>query len=264
MSDNKIHSSAIVSNYAKLGSNIEIGPYCSIGDNVKIGDGTTLKSHIVIDGDSSIGKNNIIYPFTTIGLNPQDLKFKGEKSSVIIGDNNVIRENVTIHLGTKDGIMKTIIGNNCLLMVGVHIAHDCQVGNNVILANNVTLAGHVEIQDQVVIGGLSALHQFVRVGKGAMIGGMSGIENDVIPYGLAMGDRAFLAGLNLVGLKRSNQKKDDINELRHFFKKLYDKQDLNFIDRLNSISDSDNLLISEIKNFVNGSSDRSFLPYKKK
>lgn len=261
----KIHQSSIVSAKAKLGKNVEIGPFCTIGDNVQIDDNTILKSHIVIDGKCLIGKNNTIFPFTTIGLVPQDLKFKGEKSEVIIGDNNVVRENVTIHLGTQDGIMKTTIGNNCLLMVGVHVAHDCQIYNNVILANNVTLAGHVIIEDNVVIGGLSALHQFVRVGKGAMIGGMSGIENDVIPYGLAMGERAMLAGLNLVGLKRSNQNKDDINKLRHFFKDVYSEQSTNFIDRVNKIAnDYDNKLISEIVSFINSNSDRSFLPFKRK
>ena len=198
----KIHPSAVVSSKAQIGDNVEIGPFCVVGDDVKIGEGTILKSHVVVEGDTVIGKNNIIFPFASIGLEPQDLKFKGEKSRVEIGDNNKIREHVTIHLGTQDGAMVTKIGSNCLLMVGVHIAHDCVVGNHVIFANNATLAGHVEVGDHVVIGGLSAVHQFVRIGAGAMIGGMSGVESDVFPNGLVMGERASLAGLNLVGLKR--------------------------------------------------------------
>ncbi len=261
---NKIHQTAIISKKAILGSNIEIGPYCIVGDEVKIGDNNILKSHIVIEGDVNIGNNNIIYPFTTIGLAPQDLKFQNEKSKITIGDNNVIREHVTIHLGTKDGAMVTKIGNNCLLMVGVHIAHDCEVHNNVILANNVTLAGHVIIDDNVTIGGLSALHQFVRVGKGAMIGGMSGIENDVIPYGLAMGERASLAGLNLIGLKRLNHDRKDISALRDFFKKLYQDDSQSFSNRAKNLLDKyESDLVKNVVNFIIGDSNRSFLPYKK-
>jgi len=156
-----IHKTAIVSDKAQISKNVEIGAFCVIGDNVKIDEGTILKSHVVIDGNTTIGKNNIIFPFATVGLVPQDLKFAGEQSQLIIGDNNTIREHVTIHLGTQDGGMITKIGNNCLLMVGVHIAHDCLIGNNVILANNATLAGHVHVGNNVVIGGLSAVHQFV-------------------------------------------------------------------------------------------------------
>ena len=160
-----IHKTAIIEDGANISNNAIIGPYCTIGKDVKIGCNTVLKSHIVVEGSTIIGENNIIYPFSTIGLNPQDLKFSNENSRLIIGNNNVIREHVTIHKGTKDGIMEAIIGDNCLLMVGVHIAHDCVIANNVILANNATLAGHVEIQDNVIIGGLSAIHQFVKIGK---------------------------------------------------------------------------------------------------
>ena len=217
----QIHPSAIVNDNAQIQEGVVIGPYCIIGENVKIKSKTIVKSHVVIDGDTEIGSNNVIYPFASIGLDPQDLKFKGEKSKLIIGDNNRIREHVTIHLGTQDGGNITRIGNNCLLMVGVHIAHDCQVGNSVILANNATLAGHVIVGDDVVIGGLSAVHQFVRIGNYAMIGGMSGVESDVIPYGLVMGQRANLAGLNLVGMKRHNIEREEIHALRNFFKKIF-------------------------------------------
>lgn len=214
----KIHPTAIVSDKAQLGKNVEVGPYSVIGDNVKIGANSVIKSHVVIEGFTEIGEGNVIFPFAAIGQDPQDLKFAGEHSRIIIGDNNRIREHVTIHPGTKDGAMQTVIGNGCLIMVAVHVAHDCIIGNHVILANNVTLAGHVELGDHVVIGGLSALHQFVRVGHGAMIGGMSGVESDVIPYGTVMGERASLAGLNLIGMKRNNLPREEIHALRNFFK----------------------------------------------
>jgi UDP-N-acetylglucosamine acyltransferase len=256
-----IHKTAIVSDKAQIAKNVEIGPFCVIGDNVKIDEGTTLKSHVVIDGNTTIGKNNIIFPFATVGLVPQDLKFAGEQSQLIIGDNNSIREHVTIHLGTKDGGMITKIGNNCLLMVGVHIAHDCIIGNNVILANNATLAGHVQVGNNVVIGGLSAVHQFVRIGGGAMIGGMSGVENDVIPFGLVMGERAHLAGINLVGMKRQNISRDEIHALRNFYKQVFENDgDANFLNRATKISQdfSQNSTIKEVMNFINSETSRSF------
>jgi len=261
----KIHSTAIVSNLAKIGDNVNIGPYCTVGDNVEIGDNSILKSHIVIEGKTRIGKNNIIYPFTTIGMAPQDLKYSGENSEVIIGDDNSIRENVTIHLGTKDGGMVTKIGNKCLLMVGVHIAHDCSVGNNVIMANNATLAGHVSVGDYVVIGGLSAIHQFVRIGESAMIGGMSGVESDVIPYGTVIGERAYLAGLNLVGLKRRNIDREDIHQLRNFFKKVFvDLGDESFKSRVDIVSKEFNSkLVAYVVKFIELESSRQFCQIKK-
>ena len=256
-----IHKTAIVSDKAQISKNVEIGAFCVVGDNVKIDEGTILKSHVVIDGNTTIGKNNIIFPFATVGLVPQDLKFAGEQSQLIIGDNNTIREHVTIHLGTKDGGMITKIGNNCLLMVGVHIAHDCLIGNNVILANNATLAGHVHVGNNVVIGGLSAVHQFVRIGGGAMIGGMSGVENDVIPFGLVMGERAHLAGINLVGMKRRNISRDEIHALRNFYKQVFENDgDNNFLNRVKEISQdfSQNSIIKEVINFINSETSRSF------
>jgi len=256
-----IHKTAIVSDKAQISKNVEIGAFCVIGDNVKIDEGTILKSHVVIDGNTTIGKNNIIFPFATVGLVPQDLKFAGEQSQLIIGDNNTIREHVTIHLGTQDGGMITKIGNNCLLMVGVHIAHDCLIGNNVILANNATLAGHVHVGNNVVIGGLSAVHQFVRIGGGAMIGGMSGVENDVIPFGLVMGERAHLAGINLVGMKRQNISRDEIHALRNFYKQVFENDgDINFLNRVAEISQdfSQNSTIKEVINFINSETSRSF------
>lgn len=255
----KIHPTAIVSPKAQLGDNVEIGPYSIIGDEVKIGANTIVKSHVVIDGDVEIGKNNIFFPFASIGLEPQDLKFQGEKSKVVIGDNNKIREHVTIHRGTKDGAMLTKVGNNCLLMVGVHIAHDCMVGDHVILANNATLAGHVEIEDHVIVGGLSAIRQFVRIGKHAMIGGMSGVENDVIPYGTVMGERASLAGLNLVGMKRRGISRDDIHALRNFFKKLFFESKDSFASRVEKFAQEfPNQTVQDVAGFVKAQDSRAF------
>jgi UDP-N-acetylglucosamine acyltransferase len=217
-----IHPSSIISSKANVGQNVSIGPYCVIGDNVTIDDDVELKSHVVVDGLTHIGSGTKIFPFAAIGLAPQDLKYKGEASKLVIGKNNLIREHVTIHTGTEGGGMLTTIGDNCLLMISVHIAHDCKVGNNVILANNVTLAGHVSVGDYAVIGGLSAAHQFVRIGEHAMIGGMSAIENDVIPYGVAVNDRAYMVGINLVGLKRRGFSRGDIQAIDQAYTILFD------------------------------------------
>ncbi len=192
-----IHSSSIISSSAEIGSDVWIGPFCTVGDNVKIKNSTKLISHVCIDGYTTIGKNCIFYPFSSIGFNPQDLKYKGEKSKLIIGNNNIVRENVTINTGTSGGGMITKIGNDCLMMIGAHIAHDCKIGNNVILVNNASLAGHVEVGDFAILGALSGVHQFCRIGAHSMIGGLSGVDSDVIPYGTVMGNRAYLSSLNI-------------------------------------------------------------------
>lgn len=220
----QIHKSSIVEDGVTLGQGVTIGPFCHIRGNVVIGDGTKLHSHVVMDGDTQIGRGCEIYPFASVGLAPQDLKYHGEESRLVIGDNTRIREHVTIHRGTKAGNMETRIGSNCLIMVGAHVAHDCIIHDNVILVNNVTLAGHVEVEEYAIIGGLSAVHQFVRIGKHAMIGGMSGIESDVVPYGSAMGERAGLAGLNLVGLKRRGFDREEIHALRSAYRMLFAKE----------------------------------------
>ena len=216
-----IHPTAIIEDGAKLGNNVSIGPYCVVGSDVKLGDNVELKSHVVIDGHTDIGDGTIIFPFASIGTIPQDLKFSGEKSKLIIGKNNKIREHVTMNPGTADGGMETRVGDNCLFMMASHVAHDCVVGNNVIMANNATIAGHVEVGDFVIIGGLSAIHQFIRIGDHAIIGGMSGVESDVIPYGRVKGERAFLAGLNLVGLERRGFDKETIRSLQRAFNQLF-------------------------------------------
>lgn len=211
----KIHPTAIIYDGAMIGTNVSIGPYCVIGADVTLGDDVVLHSHVVIEGITSIGKGTQVYPFASLGSSPQDLKFHGEKSRLIIGENNTIREHVTMNPGTEsNGCMETRIGDNCLFMMASHVAHDCVVGNNVILANNATLAGHVEVGNHVIIGGLSAVHQFSRIGDHAIIGGMSGVENDVIPYGRVRGERASLHGLNLIGLQRRGFEKDEIKQMQ--------------------------------------------------
>ena len=216
-----IHATAVVDSKAQLGEGVVIGPYCVVGPDVKLGDRVHLFSHVVVDGRTTIGEGTVIYPFASIGTRPQDLKFHGEHSTLEIGANNQIREHVTMNPGTEGGGMLTKVGDNGLYMVGVHIAHDCVVGNNVVMANNATLAGHVQIGDFAVIGGLAAVHQFVRIGAHAMIGGMSGVESDVIPYGMVMGERAHLAGLNIVGLERRGFKREDIHSLRSAYRMLF-------------------------------------------
>jgi UDP-N-acetylglucosamine acyltransferase len=208
-----IHPNSSISKSVKLGKNVKIGPYCNLDGNITIGDNTELKSHISISGNTTIGKNNTFYPFSNIGCDPQDLKFSGEDSFLEIGNSNIFRENVTISKGTKDGGMLTSIKDNNLFMTGVHIAHDCKINNNNIFVNQVTLGGHVNILDNVVVGGLSAVIQFVTIGSYSMIGGMSGIDKNVLPFSLAIGNRAKLRGLNLVGIRRNNFNKDEIKKI---------------------------------------------------
>ncbi len=210
-----VHPSSFISDKVKLGDNVIIGPYCYLDGNINIGANTELKSHVIISGNAKIGKNNTFYSFSNIGCDPQDLKFKGEDSSLFIGDSNIFRENVTISKGTKDGGMLTHINNNNLFMTGVHIAHDCKIGNKNIFVNQVTLGGHVNIMDNIVVGGLSAIIQFVTIGSYSMIGGMSGIDKNVLPFSLAIGNRAKLRGLNLVGIRRKNFDKSQIKRINY-------------------------------------------------
>ena len=231
-----IHPSSSVSKSVQLGENVKIGPYCNIDGNITIGDGTELKSHISITGNTSIGKNNIFYPFSNIGCDPQDLKFYGEESFLEIGNSNTFRENVTISKGTKDGGMITSINDNNLFMTGVHIAHDCKINNNNIFVNQVTLGGHVNILNNVVIGGLSAVIQFVTIGSYSMIGGMSGIDKNVLPFSLAIGNRAKLRGLNLVGIRRNDFNKEDINKINNLHESFIGKDiNLSTKDKVESI-----------------------------
>lgn len=216
-----IHQSAIIHSEAQIGANVSIGPFSVVGEHVLLGDNVVLHSHVVVEGRTSVGEGTRIFPFASIGHAPQDLKFHGEESRLNIGKNNMIREHVTMNPGTESGGMVTNVGDNCLFMMSCHIAHDCQIGNNVIMANNATLGGHVHVGDFAFIGGLAAVHQFIRIGNHAVIGGMSGVENDVIPYGRVKGERAFLAGLNLIGLERRGFGKDDIRVLQKAYNQLF-------------------------------------------
>ena len=246
-----IHKTAIIDPKAKISSSIEIGPYTVIGPNVEIGDNTSIQSHVSITGQTIIGKNNKIYPFTSIGNDPQDMKYKGERTKLIIGDNNTIREYSTINPGTTQGGGVTKVGNNNLIMISAHIAHDCIVGDNIVIANSTAIAGHAQIDDHVVIGGNCGVQQFVRIGKMAMIGGMTGVSRDVIPYGLSTGNRNFLNGINAVGLRRSNVPNKDIISLTNAYKDIFKTANLTEnLSRLNG-QFKENSLVNEVLEFIN-------------
>lgn len=253
-----IHPTAIIEDGASLGENVKVGPYCMVGPQVVLKDGVELVSHAVIAGITTVGANTKIFPFASIGHQPQDLKYHGEQSRLEIGCNNVIREHVTLNPGTEGGGMLTSIGNNCLFMVGAHVAHDCMIRDNVILVNNATLAGHVEVDEWAIVGGLSAVHQFVRIGRHSMIGGMSGVENDVIPYGSVIGNRAHLSSLNLVGLKRRDFSREVIHDLRKAYRLIF-AQEGTMAERLDDVSElfQSNEPIMEIVNFIRNCSSRS-------
>ena len=252
-----IDRTAIIDKNAKIGSGVKIGPYTVIGPNVEIGNDVVIHSHVSIYGNTQIGNGNIIYPFASIGNDPQDLKYNGEKTKLIIGDNNKIREYVTVNPGTISGGGETIIGNNCLFMISSHVAHDCKVGNNVIIANNVPLGGHVKIEDNVVIGGNSAVQQFTRIGKMAMIGGMTGVLHDVIPYGLSTGNRNSLQGLNLIGLRRAKFENKDILGLSEAYKEIFATKNINEnISKLNG-SFRENPLVKNVIDFITKDKKRS-------
>jgi|TARA_B110001452_G_scaffold230384_1_gene206712 UDP-N-acetylglucosamine acyltransferase len=245
-----IHSTSIISKDAKIGKNVKIGPFCNIGKLVEIEENVELISNVHIEGNTKIGKGTKIFPFACLGTAPQDLKYKNEPNSLFIGENNTIREHVTINPGTEGGGGKTIIGNNCLFMISSHVAHDCKVGNNVIIANNVPLGGHVTIEDSVVIGGNSAVQQFTRIGRLAMIGGMTGVLKDVIPFGLSVGNRNHLQGLNLIGLRRKNYENKKIMDLDKAYKIIFSSKNLQ--ENLIKINEEfkTNELVKEVVNFI--------------
>jgi len=245
-----IHSSSIIAKNTKIGKNVKIGPFCIVGDLVELEDDVELISNVQIEGNTKIGKGTKVFPFACLGTTPQDLKYNNEPNSLIIGKKNTIREYVTINPGTEGGGGKTIIGDNCLFMISSHIAHDCKVGNNVIIANNVPLGGHVTIEDSVVIGGNSAVQQFTRIGRLAMIGGMTGVLKDVIPFGLSIGNRNYLQGLNLIGLRRKNYENKKIMDLDRAYKAIFSSKNLH--ENLNKINGEfkENELVSEVVNFI--------------
>ena len=245
-----IHNSSVIDKKAKISKNVKIGPFCYVGPNVELQENVELVSNVHIEGTTYIGNGTKIFPFASIGTQPQDLKYKNEKNSLSIGKNNIIREYVTINPGTEGGGTKTLIGDNCLFMISSHIAHDCIIGNNVIIANNVPLGGHVTIEDSVVIGGNSAVQQFTRIGRLAMIGGMTGVLKDVIPFGLSIGNRNYLQGLNLIGLRRKKYENKLIIGLDKAYKEIFSSK--NLYENLSKINGEykDNKLVSEVIKFI--------------
>jgi UDP-N-acetylglucosamine acyltransferase len=245
-----IHQSSVINSKAKISKNVKIGPFCYLGPDVVLGENVELISNVHIEGNTQVGNGCKIFPFASIGTEPQDLKYNNEKNSISIGDNNIIREYVTINPGTVGGGSKTIIGNNCLFMISSHIAHDCKIGNNVIIANNVPLGGHVIIEDSVIIGGNSAVQQFTRIGRLAMIGGMTGVLKDVIPFGLSIGNRNYLQGLNLIGLRRKKYENQKIMALDKAYKEIFSSN--NLYENLSKINGEykDNELVNEVITFI--------------
>ena len=245
-----IHKTSIIDKNAKISQTAKIGPYTIIGSNVEIDDEVEIHSHVNIVGSTKVGKGTKIFPFASIGTQPQDLKYKGEKNSLVIGKKNIIREYVTINPGTKDGGTITKIGDNCLMMISSHVAHDCKIGNNVVIANNVPLGGHVVIEDSVIIGGNSAVQQFTRIGRLAMVGGMTGVLKDVIPFGLSFGNRNYLKGINLIGLRRNKYENKKIMELNEAYKKIFSSKNLH--KNLSKINGEfkGNKLVQEVTEFI--------------
>ena len=253
----EIHPTAIISDTAKIGTDVKVGAYSVVGPNVALADAVELMSHVVVEGHTSVGAGTRIFPFSSIGHQPQDLKYHGEPSRLEIGERNVIREHVTMNPGTDGGGMLTKVGDECLFMVGAHVAHDCIVNNNVILVNNATLGGHVVIDDWAIIGGLAAVHQFVRIGRHAMIGGKTGVEHDVIPYGTVTGNRARLEGLNILGLKRRGFSRDEIHDIRKAYRLIFAEEGT-MAERVADVVEdfSENEPVMEIVNFIRSDSSR--------
>ncbi len=258
-----IHPTAIVGDGAIIGNSCKIGPYCCIGSEVTLDDNVFLESHVVISGKTFIGKGTKVWPFASIGSDPQDLKYSGEKTTLSIGQNNFIRECVSISIGTAGGGGNTIIGDNCLFMLGSHVGHDCKLGSNIVIANNSAIAGHVVIEDNVNIGGLVGVHQFCRIGEGSMIGAHAMVSKDVIPYSMIIGMRPVLSGVNLVGLKRRGSKKENIKKLVEVFSKIFDRKgSKNFQDRIKELDKDVMTEISEVQKvleFIKKESTRSFV-----
>lgn len=256
-----IHKTAIIGDSVKFGKNVKVGAYSCLDGDLVIGDDVEIMSHVCISGNTYVGDRTKIYPFASIGFAPQDLKYKGENSKTIIGSDNTIREYVTIQSGTSQGGMQTVIGNNCLLMVSSHVAHDCVLKDFVIMANNATLGGHVEVGNHVIIGGLSAIQQFVRIGDHAIIGGMSGVEKDILPYAMVIGERAFINGVNIVGLKRRGFSNSSIHAINDAFNHIFaTKSDLNFLQRVELLkkTDSGDEAVDLILKFLESDSKRHY------
>jgi UDP-N-acetylglucosamine acyltransferase len=258
MAKASIHPSAIVEDGAKLADGVTIGPFCIVGSDVSLGEGVELASHVVVTGRTTVGARTRIFPFASIGHQPQDLKYKGEASTLDIGSDCLIREGVTLNPGTAGGGMKTTIGNSCAFLANSHVGHDCHVGSNVIFSNNVMLAGHCEVGDFAILGGGAAVIQFARVGAHAFLGGMSGLEQDLIPYGMALGNRAYLSGLNIVGLQRRDFSRSQIHDLRRAYRLLF-AQEGTLMERVQDVAEEfkDHPTVMEIIAFIKAGGKRS-------
>lgn len=258
MAESRIHPTAIVEDGARLGDGVAVGPFSIVGADVSLGDGVELASHVVVTGRTTVGARTRIFPFASIGHQPQDLKYKGEPSTLAIGADCLIREGVTINPGTEGGGMTTTIGNACAFLANSHVGHDCHVGNNVIFSNNVMLAGHCEVGDFAIIGGGAAVIQFARVGAHSFLGGMSGLEQDLIPYGMALGNRAHLSGLNIIGLQRRNFSRSEIHDLRRAYRLLF-AQEGTLLERVADVAEEfkDHPTVMEIVAFIKAGGKRS-------
>jgi UDP-N-acetylglucosamine acyltransferase len=258
MPNANVHPSAIIEDGARVGSDVRIGPYCVVGRDVVLGDGVELLSHVVVAGRTTIGPRTRIFPFASIGHQPQDLKYKGEPSTLAVGSDCLLREGVTMNPGTEGGGMQTVVGDRCAFLANSHVGHDCRVGDNVIFSNNVMLAGHVTVGDFVIIGGGAAVIQFARLGAHSFIGGMSALENDLIPYGMALGNRAYLSGLNIVGLQRRGFSRDDIHSLRRAYRALFAEEGT-LMERLEDVEKefADHPIVKEIVAFIRTGGKRS-------
>lgn len=253
------HPTAIIDPGARLGTDVSIGPYCVIGPDVELGDGCRLHSHVVIDGRTAIGPGCEIFPFASLGHIPQDLKYRGEESRLVIGGHNVIREYMTVNPGTEGGGLVTEIGSHCLFMTQSHVAHDCRIGDHVIMANGATLGGHCVIGDYAILGGLCAVHQHVRIGEHAFVGGMSGVENDVIPYGMVVGPRAALKGLNVVGIKRHGVPRTQLQKLRKAYDMLFSSSGSTLLERAEEVEREfpEDECVARVLGFIRAESSRS-------
>lgn len=258
MTDTKIHSSAVVDSGARIGHGVTIGPFCVVGGDVELGDGVELVSHVVVAGRTTVGARTRIFPFASVGHQPQDLKFKGEPSTLTIGTDCLIREGVTMNPGTEGGGMVTTVGDRCAFLANSHVGHDCRVGNNVIFSNNVMLAGHCMVGDYAIIGGGAAVIQFARVGPHAFVGGMSGLEHDLIPYGMALGNRAYLSGLNIIGLQRRGFTRSQIHDLRRAYRLMFAAEGT-LMERVDDVAAEfkDHPIVVEIVEFIREGGKRS-------
>jgi len=254
----EVHPSAVVDPRAELAADVHVGPLCVVGPNVRLERGVRLESHVVVTGRTTVGEECRVFSFSCLGHRPQDMKYAGEDTELVIGRNNQIREHVTMHPGTAGGGGITRVGDDGLYMAAIHVAHDCTIGDGVIMANNATLGGHVEIQDQAFLGGVCAVHQFVRIGRQAMIGGLAGVENDVIPYGTVLGNRAYLNGLNIVGMRRRGVTRDEVNSLRTAYRLLFAPEGA-FAERLAEVAEqfADHPRVMEIVRFIRSSDQRA-------